>query len=50
MTDSRERPDRAAMDPLETAPDWAMLAIVTLLIAGWLSWFAVAAYRLIVVT
>jgi hypothetical protein len=50
MTDTRERLDHPPVDLLEAPPDWAMAATVALLVAGWLSWFAVAAYRLIVVT
>jgi hypothetical protein len=36
----------AAADLLETTPDWVMLAIIVVLITGWMSWIAVAAYRL----
>jgi hypothetical protein len=45
MTDTRER-----LDHPPVPPDWAMPVTVALLVAGWLSWFAVAAYRLIMVT
>jgi hypothetical protein len=50
MTDMREHLDHPPADLIEAPPDWAMAATVALLIAGWLSWFAVAAYRLIVMT
>jgi hypothetical protein len=49
MTDLQRQVDRrSAAELLEGAPDWAMLAIVAILVAGWLSWIAVAAYRLFV--
>ena len=49
MTDTHKHLDRSGVDLLETTPDWVMLAIVVVLVAGWLSWFAVVAYRLIMV-
>jgi hypothetical protein len=44
-----EAPDQRARGAslLEAAPDWAMLAVSTLLVVGWLAWIAVATYRLI---
>ena len=49
MTDTHKHLGRSGVDLLETTPDWVMLAIVAVLIAGWVSWLAVAAYRLIMV-
>ncbi len=50
MTDRHEALDRSAVDLVETTPDWLMMATVAMLVAGWLSWFAFTAYRLIVMT
>jgi hypothetical protein len=30
-----------------TSPDWAMLALALLLVAGWLGWVGAAAYALV---
>ena len=46
MTDAPDRRARGAR-LLEATPDWAMLAVSTLLVVGWLAWIAIAAYRLI---
>ncbi len=49
MTDLREQVERrSAADLLESTPDWASLAIMVVLVAGWLSWIGIAAYRLFV--
>ncbi len=50
MIDRHERLEGSAVDLLETTPDWLMLAMVVVLVAGWLSWFAITAYRLIIVS
>jgi hypothetical protein len=48
MIDAGESLDRGTTaDLLEATPDWAMLAISFALIAGWLSWIGVTAYRLV---
>jgi hypothetical protein len=50
MTDAHKHLDRRSpADLLEATPDWVMLAIIVVLIAGWLSWIAVAGYRLFMV-
>jgi hypothetical protein len=50
MTETHNQLDRrSAADLLEATPDWVMLAIIVVLIAGWLSWIAVAGYRLFMV-
>ncbi len=49
MTDLRKQVDRRpATDILDSTPDWTMLAIMAVLVAGWLSWIAVTAYRLFI--
>jgi hypothetical protein len=49
MTEAHKPLDRsAAVELLDNTPDWLMLAIIVVLIAGWLSWIAAATYRLIV--
>ncbi len=35
-----------AAEILEKTPDWVMLALTVVLVGGWLSWIAAAAYRL----
>ena len=46
MTDRHEAFESA--DLVDATPDWVMVATVTVLVTAWLSWFAVTAYRLIV--
>jgi len=48
MTNAHDHLERrAAADLLEATPDWVMLAVVMMVIAGWLSWMAIASYRLV---
>ena len=49
MTDAREPAPRAAAraDFVEDSADWVLFGITLVLVAGWLSWVTVAAYRLV---
>jgi hypothetical protein len=49
MTDAREptRLSTARADLVEDSADWVMFGITVVLVAGWLSWVTVAAYRLV---
>jgi hypothetical protein len=49
MTDLQERiNERAASDLWDVQPDWLMLVVTGALVVGWLVWFAVIIYRLLV--
>jgi hypothetical protein len=47
MTDSHRQVGRGlAVDLLEFTPDWVLLAIIVLVLGGWLGWIVASAYRL----